>query len=77
MIANYQLYKNITPVAGKNYLDSSVKQKMSDLTQSSPKFIENAKRWKSIFERYGKIPAEKVADAPDDTALKQDEFYYD
>lgn len=78
IVNNYELYKTVTPQRGKNYLDNAIDEKIEKLRLTSNVFIDNEKRWKDIFIRYGKIK-KNVEDKNiiNNNKLSDEEFSYD
>lgn len=77
IIVNYTLYKNVTPMKGKNYLDSALDVKADELVGKSDYFKRNEQRWAEIFKRYGisPVPGKQESDAV--AQSDSDELEYD
>jgi len=76
IIANYELHKNQLPIVGKNYLESTIDNRLKTLIKDSDALSVNEKRWNEIFIKYGKVKDTSVKEDANDR-LSDDEIVYD
>jgi predicted HAD superfamily phosphohydrolase YqeG len=79
IVQNFQMYSNITPVSGQNYLENALGVKIEKLRTESTAFIENEKRWLEIFARYDEssVQGKNVKHKPLDDKLPDDDMIYE
>jgi uncharacterized protein (UPF0128 family) len=79
IVQNFQMYNNITPVSGQNYLESALGEKIQKLRAESVSFSENEKRWLEIFARYNPALAQASKDTSTDMSdkLPDDDMIYE
>ena len=77
ILTNYSMYKNVTPIKGKNYLDNALSLKADLLSGISPEFATNQKRWLDIFARYDESAKKDQINQNNKKQLDDDEFIYD
>lgn len=78
LVTMANLEKALSPIAAEAGFKNNMANKFNSVNQTSPKQVENEKRWNDIFARYGIVEPQKEArQTANNSNLDPDDMVYD